>query len=400
MVFGIYCRKSVLTDKGESVENQLEMCRDYISGKFGEDNEIIVYEDEGYSGKNTARPMFIRLTEDIKRRRLDYVVCYRLDRMSRSVSDFSALVEMMNRCKTELICIKEEFDTSKPMGKAMMYIASVFSQLERETIGERVKDNMMLLAKDGRWLGGNTPLGYTSVRVPYEGPDGRRKYLCRLRATSELQLPKRIYEMYIEYKSLSKTASELNKMGFRTKNGGLFTASSVRDIISNPVYCKADEDAFQYFKSMGIIIGGEPSEYGLIAYNKGNKTKMVAAVGGHIPAVNGRIWTEAQRLIKRGEDTGLIRGEALASGVIICGACGGRMYAVKRNGNRGFDYICGNKRKHKGCAAKNLNGIKTDLEIKKCLSNTDDIFDMKKEVRESLKITGVNGGVVIEKAQR
>ena len=131
MVFGIYCRKSVLTDKGESVENQLEMCREYIRNRFGDNNKIIIYEDEGYSGKNTARPMFRKMTEDIKK--LDYVVCYRLDRLSRSVSDFSALVEMMNRNKTGFICIKEEFDTSKPMGKAMMYIASVFSQLERET---------------------------------------------------------------------------------------------------------------------------------------------------------------------------------------------------------------------------------------------------------------------------
>lgn len=142
MVFGIYCRKSVLSDKGESVENQMEMCRSYVINKFGENNEFILYEDEGYSGKNTSRPMFIKLTEDIKKKKLDYVVCYRLDRMSRSVSDFSSLVEMMNRYKTGLICIKEEFDTSKPMGKAMMYIASVFAQLERETIGERVKDNM------------------------------------------------------------------------------------------------------------------------------------------------------------------------------------------------------------------------------------------------------------------
>ena len=63
MVFGIYCRKSVLTDKGESVENQMEICRNYVFGRFGEENEIKVYEDEGYSGKNTSRPMFIQLTE-------------------------------------------------------------------------------------------------------------------------------------------------------------------------------------------------------------------------------------------------------------------------------------------------------------------------------------------------
>lgn len=87
----------------------------------------------------------------------DFIVCYRLDRISRSVSDFSTFIEKLNRLGISFLCIKEEFDTSRPMGKAMMYIASVFSQLERETIAERVRDNMLLLARSGRWLGGTPP---------------------------------------------------------------------------------------------------------------------------------------------------------------------------------------------------------------------------------------------------
>ncbi len=394
MVFGIYCRKSVLTDKGESVENQLEMCREYIVNKFGDENRIIVYEDEGYSGKNTVRPQFLRLREDIRLRKLDFVVCYRLDRISRSVSDFSAMVEMMNRYKIGLICIKEEFDTSKPMGKAMMYIASVFSQLERETIAERVRDNMLMLAKDGRWLGGNTPLGYTSVREPYDGADGRRKYLCRLKETEELEKARLIYSAYLKYGNLSKAAEEINKQGIKTQTQREFTASALRDILSNPVYCRADGEAFGYFENRGIPIWGVPSQYGFIAYNK--KEDMVLAVGCHLPAVEGKAWIEAQRLLEKGENVSLMRGEALASGAIICASCGGRMYAVKRSGNRGFDYICANKRRHRGCNAKNLNGIKTDEEIKKYIVNTD-LFDMKREVREELRITADDERITIEK---
>ncbi len=100
----------------------------------------------------------------MKRQKPDYLVCYRLDRISRNVSDFSALIEELNDRNISFVCIKEEFDTSKPMGKAMMYIASVFAQLERETIAERVRDNMLMLARTGRWLGGTTPLGYTSEK--------------------------------------------------------------------------------------------------------------------------------------------------------------------------------------------------------------------------------------------
>ena len=186
MVFGVYCRKSVLSDKGESVENQINICRSYILSRFGEDNVIIPYEDEGYSGKNTARPMFLKMREAVKNGDLDYVVCYRLDRISRSVSDFSSFVETLNACKTGFICVKEEFDTSRPMGKAMMYIASVFSQLERETIGERVRDNMLMLARDGRWLGGRPPLGYDSVREPYRDGGGRIKTAAYLRQNGDI----------------------------------------------------------------------------------------------------------------------------------------------------------------------------------------------------------------------
>lgn len=388
MVFGIYCRKSVLTDKGESVENQLEMCRDYIHSRFGMENKIVIYEDEGYSGKNTARPMFIKLTADIKDKKLDYVVCYRLDRMSRSVSDFSALVEMMNRNKTGFICIKEEFDTSKPMGKAMMYIASVFSQLERETIGERVRDNMLMLAKNGRWLGGNTPMGYDSVKEHYTCGDGRTKYACFLKHNEDMARVKKIFDVFIKTGSPTKTADIINSMGMRTKNGLKFTALAVKDIISNPVYCTADKEAFNYFENKGIKVNGDISKNGLISYNKNNGKNVILAVGKHRPAIEGILWVEAQNILRESGviQRGLIRGEALASGSVICGKCGERMYAVKRSGNRGFDYICRGKRKKKACTCKNLNGNRADEQIKMYLREKNDLFFMKKEVRDRLAI--------------
>lgn len=386
MVFGIYCRKSVLTDKGESVENQLEMCREYIRNRFGDNNKIIIYEDEGYSGKNTARPMFRKMTEDIKK--LDYVVCYRLDRLSRSVSDFSALVEMMNRNKTGFICIKEEFDTSKPMGKAMMYIASVFSQLERETIGERVRDNMLMLAKTGRWLGGNTPLGYSSVREAYTC-GGRTKYACFLKSNGELETVERIFKAFEKSESLSKTTDIVNNMKLKTKNGLDFTNQAVKDILSNPVYCRADKKAFEYFENRNIKVYGEICKRGLISYNKNDDDNIIIAVGKHLPIISGERWIKIQEMLIKDaafERRGLLRGAALASGAIICGLCGEKMYAVKRSGGRGFDYICRRKRRKEGCLCKNLNGVVADEKIKKFLKEKDDIFFMKKEIRDNLLI--------------
>ena len=98
MLFFIYSRKSVYTGKGESVENQIEMCRQYITSKFpeAEAENIVVYEDEGFSAKNTDRPQFQQMLRDIRIKKPNYIVCYRLDRISRNVSDFSTLIEDLN----------------------------------------------------------------------------------------------------------------------------------------------------------------------------------------------------------------------------------------------------------------------------------------------------------------
>ena len=342
--------------------------------------------------------MLAKLTDDIKKKRLDFVVCYRLDRISRSVSDFSMLIEMMNRCNTGFICIREEFDTSKPMGKAMMYIASVFSQLERETIGERVRDNMLMLAKDGRWLGGSTPMGYDSVKTAYEAENGRVKYCCYLKENKSIEKIEKIFDTYIKYGNLKKTADKLNMYGLKTKTGGLFTSCAVKDIITNPVYCKADDEAFKYFSDNGMIICGEPSETGITAYNKGDKKNIILSVGKHRAAVSGSRWVTAQEMLEstdRYMQRSLLMGDSLASGAIICGLCGGRMYAVKRSGDRGFDYICENKRKKLGCRSKNLNGEKTDAMIREVLTENE-IYIMKKEIRERLELKNINGELIIK----
>lgn len=105
------------------------------------------------------------------------IVVYRLDRISRNIGDFAKLIEDLGDRHIDFISIREQFDTSSPMGRAMMYIASVFSQLERETIAERIRDNMHELSKTGRWLGGTTPTGYASESLSSVTVDGKVKKL-------------------------------------------------------------------------------------------------------------------------------------------------------------------------------------------------------------------------------
>lgn len=162
----IYSRKSKFTHKGESVQNQVAICRDYGNLHFLS-KEFIIYEDEGFSGGNTDRPQYKQMIIDMKAKKFDVLICYRLDRVSRNILDFSELVELLQKHDVAFVSIKEQFDTSTPMGRAMMYIALVFAQLERETIAERIRDNMMQLARTGRWLGGITPTGFRSEPTTY-----------------------------------------------------------------------------------------------------------------------------------------------------------------------------------------------------------------------------------------
>jgi DNA invertase Pin-like site-specific DNA recombinase len=196
MKIAIYSRKSVYTGKGESIENQIDLCKSYCERILTyKDIEYIVYEDEGFSGKTINRPKFQQLLNDIKSKKIDVLICYRLDRISRSVADFSSTLELLQKHNVNFISIKEQFDTSTPMGRAMIYIASVFAQLERETIAERVKDNMLQLAKMGKWSGGQLPLGFSSEKVVFMSEEMKSKSFARLvPIPEELEIVKFIYK--------------------------------------------------------------------------------------------------------------------------------------------------------------------------------------------------------------
>ena len=246
----IYSRKSKFTGKGESIENQIELCRQYIAMHFGEEaaENVLVYEDEGFSGGNLERPQFKKMMKDSQKIAFAAIVVYRFDRISRNIGDFAKLIEDLGDRHIDFISIREQFDTSSPMGRAMMYIASVFSQLERETIAERIRDNMHELAKTGRWLGGTTPTGYASESVKSITVDGKTKKACKLKLLpDEAEIIYKIFDLYEQYDSLTMTETELLRQGIKTKTGRSFTRFSIKSILQNPVYLIADKDAYQHF---------------------------------------------------------------------------------------------------------------------------------------------------------
>ena len=187
----IYSRKSKFTGKGESIENQIELCRQYIASHISPEaaEKALVYEDEGFSGGTLERPQFKRMMADSHKQQFAAIVVYRLDRISRNIGDFAKLIEELSDRHIDFISIREQFDTSSPMGRAMMYIASVFSQLERETIAERIRDNMRELSKTGRCWAELRPWAINRRRLPASPLTVRRAKRAssrRFRRTSRL----------------------------------------------------------------------------------------------------------------------------------------------------------------------------------------------------------------------
>ena len=386
----IYSRKSKFTGKGESIGNQVELCKEYIKVHYGEEalRDAVIYEDEGFSGGNLNRPAFKEMMTAVKKRKHKAIIVYRLDRISRNISDFSGLIEELSYLNVAFISIREQFDTGSPMGRAMMYIASVFSQLERETIAERIRDNMHELAKTGRWLGGTTPTGYASESVKSITVDGKTKKACKLKIIpQEIEIIKTIFDVFVETNSLTITEAELMRRRLFTKNNKHFTRFAIKAILQNPVYMIADEDAYRYFQEQGADLFSDreafDGTYGIMAYNrtdqeKGKTTvylpidKWIVSVGGHKGVIPGKVWVQVQKSLEQNKSKSFRRprsNEALLTGLLFC-RCGSRMYPkmtqrMTADGKRIYTYVCKMKERSQKsvCDGKNVNGNTLDMAV-------------------------------------
>ena len=386
----IYSRKSKFTGKGESIGNQIELCKEYIRAHYGDDalDHLVVYEDEGFSGGNLNRPDFKKMMAAAKERKFKAIIVYRLDRISRNISDFSSLIEELARLDIAFVSIKEQFDTGSPMGRAMMYIASVFSQLERETIAERIRDNMHELAKTGRWLGGTTPTGFESEGEEKVTVDGKKKKTFKLKLVpQEAEIVRMIYDLFSETNSLTMTEAELMKRRIVTRNGNYFTRFSIKAILQNPVYMVADQEAYGYLTEKEADLFSDRAEFdgkhGIMAYNRTDQEKgkttqynpvneWIVAVGKHPGLIPGKTWVRVQETLEQNKSKAFRRpksNEALLTGLLYC-RCGNRMYPKlsKRrtaDGDVIFTYVCKLKERSQRslCNNRNANGNTMDLAV-------------------------------------
>ena len=396
MKVAIYSRKSVFTGKGESIENQIEMCKDYFTRLNKKDVEFFIYEDEGFSGGNINRPKFQQLLTDIKKKSFDALICYRLDRISRNVADFSTTLELLQKYNVDFISISEQFDTSTPMGRAMVYIASVFAQLERETIAERIKDNMLQLSKTGRWLGGVCPLGFESEKLTYVDSEYNERSMFKLSPLEEeLNIVKFIFSKYLSTNSIHMTLKELLSSHIKGKLGGEFASMSVADILKNPVYVKSDSSIKEYYEGLGVNFFGEPNGCGIMLYNKKSSNgklrdmdEWIAAVGKHEGIISSSDWLKVQYALDRNSKKSNPRQgtskRGLLSGVLKCAICGAPMRIsygrLRKDGTRTHYYMCTMKAHSckSRCDNPNAKGLELEQEVINTLLNYNENTLLKK----------------------
>jgi len=403
----IYSRKSKYIAGSDSIENQIQMCKDYASSKYiNTELEFDIYEDEGFSGGNINRPQFKELMKNIKK--YDVLICYRLDRISRNVADFSSTLDLLQANNCDFVSIREQFDTSSPMGRAMIYIASVFAQLERETIAERVKDNMMEMAKHGSWTGGRTPLGYDSETTTNIDDEGNERKLVKLvKNEEELKLVKLIYETYLREGSLHKTEIWFTQHNIKSNSGILLEKTTLKIILRNPVYVMATPEVLEYMKNDGWNVYGVPDgTHSLLSYNKTesvtvkgkstkkfkDKSEWIAAMSSCEGVIEAEIWMNVQKQFTKNRDTFPRLGKtnnAILTGKLKCALCGSNMRIVhgtasKKTGEQFYYYVCSMKKRSKGtvCSANNLKAREIEESV---LIELENIAQHKREFLANLE---------------
>ncbi|PWX63084.1 resolvase, partial [Clostridium perfringens] len=230
------------------------MCKAYFTRQF-KNCEFEIFEDEGFSGKNTDRPAFKRLMKLSSIKSFDAVAVYKIDRLARNIVDFMSIYNELERLEIKLISITEGFDPTTPIGKMMMVMLAGFADMERMNIAQRVKDNMISLAKKGCWTGGAINRGYTAERKA----DGK-KYL----KLENEEFIKFTFENFLNGYSMH-TLSKMQKEVYGSY--GLKGAISIRNMLRSPVYVKSSKDVSDYLKKKGFeVVGKEDNKHGYLTY--------------------------------------------------------------------------------------------------------------------------------------
>ena len=300
-----------------------------------------IFEDAGYSGKNTDRPGFQSMMQRVRNHEFTHVLVWKIDRISRNLLDFAQMYDELRRLRVVFVSKNEQFDTSTAMGEAMLKIILVFAELERNMTSERVTATMISRANSGIWNGGRIPFGYDYNKVSESFSINE----------SEAIVVRLIRDDYIKNKSMLHTTRLLNDKGYVTKTGGAWTPTGVCKIIESPFYC----GIYRYNRYKGT------------EKRTTNPESEWVTVENHHPAIISiddynklcAIREENRRLMNNVGQAhyGAVH---IFGGLIYCGKCGSRMVSTpgkvrKKDGFHPSVYSCPLKRVSKRCDNPSMN---------------------------------------------
>jgi site-specific DNA recombinase len=334
----IYTRKSTeegLEQEFNSLDAQREAAEAYIASQRSEGWECLPdrYDDGGFTGGNVDRPALQRLLADMETGHINCVVVYKVDRLSRSLLDFSKLMDSFDKHGVSFVSVTQQFNTTHSMGRLTLNILLSFAQFEREIIAERTKDKMSAARRKGKWMGGMPMLGYDIV------PDGGKLVVNPEEAAQVREL----FQLYLERESLLEVVEECDLRGWRTKRW----ASAKGRVHGDRPYTK--NDLRRLLRSVNYL---GKLEYEGHVYD-----------GEHEAIVDAELWEGVQKTLTRNARTGgkevRNRYGALLRNLMYCVSCDCAMaHTVSTRNNRHYRYyVCANaqKRGSKACPSKPLN---------------------------------------------
>jgi len=333
----IYTRKS--TEEGleqdfNSLDAQRESAEAFILSQRREGWIALPerYDDGGFTGANMDRPALERLLAEVEAGELDCVVVYKVDRLSRSLLDFTRILSQFEKHQVSFVAVTQQFNTSTSLGRLTLNILLSFAQFERELIGERTRDKMSAARKKGKWVGGCPVLGYDV------DPGGGRLVVNE----AEAERVRAIFALFEESGSARQTLAEIERQGWRLKSwtrktgefrsGGRFTLSALRRLLSNILYTGA-------VRHQGHIYPGEQAA--ILARDEWERVQSL--IPQHSEVASGKLRNQHQ---------------ALLNGLLQCECCAAPMvYSYAAKGDRKYPYYVCRNAQRKGwatCPSKSL----------------------------------------------
>ena len=363
----IYTRKS--TDEGldrdfNSLDNQREAAENYVRSQQGEGWEILTdrYDDGGFTGGNMERPALRRLLADIEGGKVDRLVVYKIDRLSRSLLDFAKLADFLEKHAVSIVSVTQQLDTSTSMGRLTMNMLLSFAQFEREMVSDRTRDKMRAARRRGKWTGGMPRLGYDVA------PEGSRLAVNK----EEAEQVRAIFSLYAGNPSLTAVSQELNRRGIRRKcwktkkgrwhEGKLWDVANLRRLLTDPIF------------SGKMTLGTETFP------------------GEHEAIVPKALFQRVQTLMKENRRTGSApsrnREGALLGGLLRCTACDAAMIHswTRRSGRLHRYYVCGRaqKRGWSTCPTKSVPAVEIETFVVEQIRGTDSGSFQDRQAREDI----------------